>query len=526
MGQEAVNDARKLFGSHPPPLTLRAAAAAAVASGFVYFLAFPGSDIWPLAFVALVPLRLALVGQPPRRAFFLGWLQGFTLSVFGFYWIVGLLERFSGFSFVTCVCFALVVNAFQGGRMGLFAWLFVRAEERGWPPGVVWLCALATAELAYPVLFWWSFGASLHPVPALTQVAELGGIIGVCLLCAAANWAFAEWALAWWQRRPLPLRATAPYWLAPIAACAYGAVRIPQVDARSAAAPHSVLGLVQPNLGLMMKRNDAGESLRRHLWGTARLLEQSKPDLVLWSETVMTRSLQLPEAGTVGKRAIVADVKVPLLYGVLLRVNVPDARRHASYNSALIADADGVVQGRYDKQDLVAFSEKMPFGREFPWLYRISTNSGKFEPSAHPDAVPFGEHRIAVTICNDDVKTAATRRILRDPSTDLITNLTNDAWFGDTTEPWIHLALSKFRAIEHRRYFVRATNSGVSAFVDPVGRVVAKTETFHEATLSAKIAWLQGRTVYAVLGDYPYWLGAAFVAVAAFWRRPRRAGKP
>ena len=521
MGQEAARGARKLFGSRTPPLPLRAAAAAAVLSGFVYFLAFPGLDLWPFAFVALVPLRLALVGQSPRRALLLGWLQGFTLSVFGFYWIVGLLERFSGFSFATCLFFALVVNAFQGGRMGLFAWLFVRAEERGWPGGVVWLFSLAAAELAYPVLFWWSFGASLHPVPALTQVADLGGVIGVCLLAVGTNWALGEAALAWWQGRPVPWRALAPYLLAPVAASVYGALRIPQIDARSAAAPHSEIGLVQPNLGLMTKRKDAGESLRRHLWGTARLLEQSKPELVLWSETVMTRSLQLPEAGTVGQRGIIAKVDVPLLYGALLRVDVPDARRHASYNSALIADADGVVRGRYDKQDLVAFSEKMPFGREFPWLYTISPNSGKFEPSDHPDAVPFGEHRIAVTICNDDVKSGATRHLMRDPNTDLITNLTNDAWFGDTTEPWIHLALSKFRAIEHRRWFVRATNSGVSAFVDPVGRVVAKTETFHEATLSGKIAWLRGRTVYDVFGDAPYWLGAAFVTIAAFWRRPR-----
>jgi apolipoprotein N-acyltransferase len=526
MGQEAAGRARKRSDSPKLPLTLRTAAATAVGSGLLYFFAFPGLDLWPLAFVALVPLRIALSGQTPRRALLLGWLTGFTLSVFGFYWVVGLLERFSGFSWAACVFFALVVNAFQGGRMGLFAWLFVRAEQRGWPPGVVWLLAFAAAELAYPVLFWWSFGASFHPVPALTQVADLGGIIAVCLVAVATNWALAEWALAKWQGRPVPLRKTAPYWLTPLVACAYGALRIPSIDARVAAAPHSELALVQPNLGVMVKRNDAGESLRRHLWATARLLEQSKPELVLWSETVMTRSLLTPGAGTVGQRGIIADVNVPLLYGALLRVQVPDARRHASYNSALIADAQGVVHGRYDKQELVAFSEKMPFGRELPWLYTLSPNSGRFEPSDHPDAVPFGPHRIAVTICNDDVKSSATRHLLRDPDTDLITNLTNDAWFGDTTEPWIHLALSKFRAIEHRRYFVRATNSGVSAFIDPVGRVVARTETFHEATLSHDIAWLRGRTVYAVLGDYPYWLGAVFVAVAAFWRRPRQGVTP
>jgi apolipoprotein N-acyltransferase len=523
MGQEAAGSARQQFEL---PLSPRAASGAAVASGLLYFFAFPGLDLWPFAFVALVPLRLALVGQTPRRALWLGWLTGFTLSVFGFYWIVGLLERFSGFSFVVCVLFALLVNAAQGGRMALFTWLFARAEQRGWPPGVVWLLAFAAAELAYPVLFWWSFGASFHPVPMLTQVADLGGIVGVCLIAVATNWALAEWALAALRRNRLPFAGTAPYWLAPIVACGYGALRIAQVDRQSAAAPHSEIALVQPNLGVTVKRTDAGESMRRHLWATARILERSKPALVLWSETVMTRSLQLPDAGKIGQRGLRADVGVPLLYGALLRTQVADARKHASYNSALIADAQGVVQGRYDKQDLVAFSEKMPFGRELPWLFTLSPNSGNFEPSDHPGAVPFGAHRIAVTICNDDVSTGPTRRILQDPDTDLITNLTNDAWFGDTTEPWIHLALSQFRAIEHRRYFVRATNSGVSAFVDPVGRVVQKTEPFHEATLLGNVAWLRSRTVYEVFGDYPYWLGAAFVLAAAFWRSPRKAVMP
>jgi apolipoprotein N-acyltransferase len=503
-------------------LSLGHAIGLAVASGVLYFLAFPGLDLWPFGFVALVPLRLALVGQSPKRAFGLGWLTGLTLSCFGFYWLVGMLARFSGFPTAVCVFFALVVNAYQGLRMGAFAWLFVRAERRGWPAGLVWIAALPATELVFPVIFWWSFGAVLHPVSALTQIADLAGILGVCALAAAGNWALAEWALAVWQRRRLPLRKTAPYWLAPLAACAYGALRIAAVDRESAAAAHSELGLVQLNLSLMGKRNDPGESLRRHLNATAALVARTKPELVLWSETVVTRRVLLPGAGELEQRALAADVGVPLLFGVILRENVNDARGHAYYNSALIADAQGVVHGRYDKQDLVPFSEKMPFGRELPILYRISPNSGKFEPSDHPGSVPFGAHRIGVTICNDDVRTGPSNHVLADGRADLLTNLTNDAWFGDTTEPWIHLALAKFRAIEHRRFFVRVTNSGVSAFIDPVGRVAASTGTFREEALAWPIAWLRGRTVYDFVGDYPYWLLAAFVGFAAFRTRPGR----
>jgi apolipoprotein N-acyltransferase len=105
---------------------------------------------------------------------------------------------------------------------------------------------------------------------------------------------------------------------------------------------------------------------------------------------------------------------------------------------------------------------------------------------------------------------------------DLLANLTNDAWFGDTTEPWIHLALAKFRAIEHRRFFVRSTNSGVSAFIDPVGRVLVHGGTFQEQTLVHEIAWLKGRTGYELLGNYPFWIVALFSVYAAFAKRTKK----
>jgi apolipoprotein N-acyltransferase len=106
---------------------------------------------------------------------------------------------------------------------------------------------------------------------------------------------------------------------------------------------------------------------------------------------------------------------------------------------------------------------------------------------------------------------------------ELIVNLTNDAWFGDTAAPWEHLALAQMRAIEHRRYFVRGTNSGVSAVVDPVGRVIARTDTFRTQALSAPIHWMRGHTVYERLGDWPWLLVSGGMIYTAFRRRDRTA---
>ncbi|HEU5072877.1 MAG TPA: apolipoprotein N-acyltransferase, partial [Polyangiaceae bacterium] len=115
------------------PLPAWLAFPAAFATGVLYFLAFPGMDLWPLGFVALVPLIVALRGQRAKRGLALGWVSGFTMTLLGFYWLVGMLEVFSGFPTALCVLFAALLAAYQGGRIALLGWLVARAELKRWP---------------------------------------------------------------------------------------------------------------------------------------------------------------------------------------------------------------------------------------------------------------------------------------------------------------------------------------------------------------------------------------------------------
>ena len=156
-----------------PLVAPRLAYALAVGTGFLYFLAFPGIDLWPLSFVALAPLMIALKNQPPRRAAGLGWAAGFTMTMAGFYWLLEMLKTFSGFPTVVCLFFMAVLCGYQGGRIALMGYLYGRAEKRGWPAGPVFALAFIASELVYPLLFPWYFGATVHQVPALTQIADL-----------------------------------------------------------------------------------------------------------------------------------------------------------------------------------------------------------------------------------------------------------------------------------------------------------------------------------------------------------------
>src|SRR5271170_3179665 len=129
----AVHPPSALPAPLPAPLPARVAYPLAVLCGFLYFLAFPGMNLWPLAFVAIAPLIVALRGQAPRRALGLGWAAGFTMTMCGFYWLLKMLQVFSGFGTPLCLVFMAILCGYQAGRIGLAGWLYGRAEARGWP---------------------------------------------------------------------------------------------------------------------------------------------------------------------------------------------------------------------------------------------------------------------------------------------------------------------------------------------------------------------------------------------------------
>jgi apolipoprotein N-acyltransferase len=202
------------------------------------------------------------------------------------------------------------------------------------------------------------------------------------------------------------------------------------------------------------------------------------------------------------------------------------------FNTALATNVAGELTGRYDKQFLLAFGEYLPLGDTFPIMYKWSPHSGRFSPgtSLEPVTIEIGtaKHPVSVLICYEDILPGFTNRAVSHANPELLVNMTNDAWFGNTTEPWEHLALAKFRAIEHRRYLVRSTNSGVSAIIDPMGGIVPGTLStpFEEEAHEGTIRWLRGSTVYEILGDGPWYLVAVGSVVAAFRSRRGRPSGP
>lgn len=511
------------------PLRPRVAYSAAVLTGLLYWFAFPGKHAFGawhglVALIAFIPLWVALHGQTPKRALRIGLLAGTTMNVAGFTWLVDMLQTFSGFPSVLCFGFAVIVCTYQGGRLGLMGWLHARATTRGWPPAVVFVAAFCVSELTYPLLFPWYFAATTYQLPALSQTADLAGPILVGAILVGVNLTLAEPLLARLEKRAIRW----PRVVVPVAvlglALAYAAVRIPQVDNEAQAADPIHVGVVQGNLGLIEKREDPAEGLRRHMKLTNTLKDRGA-ELVVWSESSVT--IPYPERGyqAMMRGEFAGSLGVPTIYGAVL-MSV-DAMNPRLFNTALSVDAHGQMTGRYDKEFLLAFGEYLPFGELIPKLYEWSPNSGHFTPGTRVDplAITVGgvTHPVSALICYEDILPTFTNHVVSTAKPDLLVSMSNDAWFGDTAEPWEHLALAQLSATEHRRYLVRSTNSGVSAIVDPVGRVIVHGGTFDEEALDAIVHWMHHGTVYESVGDTPWILLSVLLVLAAFIRR-RGAG--
>lgn len=525
----------------------RLAEAGAILAGLLYFVAFAGVDVWPLTFVCLVPLYVSLIGQTPERATWLGFLTGLAMNLGGFYWLVGMLKTFSGFPTPLCLLFTIIICAYQGSRFALMGWLFGRATKRGWPAPAVFAAAFVASELVYPLLFPWYYAATVHKVPVLMQLADVGGPILVGLVLVAANLAVAEPLRAYLARardghvvageaseqrlsQLVDRRVIGVGVLSMLITLVYGAARISMVNGRIEKAEPAKVGYVQGNMGLMAKRQDPGEGLRRHRALTSELRDKGV-DFVVWSETSATFPTREDHAmKNHGFRDhFAASLGVPAIFGAVLFTAGPDGRRY--FNTAVSTDIKGEIRGRYDKQFLLAFGEYLPFGEQFPILYKWSPHSGRFTPGKSLEPVIIDvkgtEHKASVLICYEDILPSFTNSAVRHADPELLVNMTNDAWFGDTTEPWQHLALAKFRAIEHRRYLVRSTNSGVSAVIDPLGGIVPGTlsNTFQTEAREGVIRWMRGTTVYELIGDSLWWLTTLAIGVAAFRRRNLPVGR-
>ncbi len=481
------------------------------AAGVLLSLAAAPLDLAPLAFLFAPLLMWALMRGTPslRRAFFIGLSAGTLCNAIAFHWVVGMLGRFGDFPLIAAVPTATLLYVSQALPYGLAAIVAMLLLDRGVP---LWLglptCLTVTVSV-FPAIFPWHPSATMIAWLPWVQLAEVGGEPLLDLLLHLSGCALVA---GWAQRRPALIALGVVCSLGP---AAYGALRIPQVEAQREQANTLRVGVIQPNISIedkydAMQRLPALELMRE----MTRVLEARGAELVIWSESAYPfRIARSRQRDMPMRMAILRDgVRGPVLFGAITYAGKCDR-----WNSVLALDASGEITGMSDKVQRLVFGEYVPFWHWLPPLQNHFRCPGIVAGDA-PRTLTLAGARIGVLNCYEDVLSAFARGVIADDP-EFLVNVTNDAWFGDTTEPYLHHMVARMRAIETRRDLMRAVNTGVSAHTTATGHDAERTETWQRASFVASVRRLSGTTPFVRLGDWTTLLSSLGVAWILLRRR-------
>ena len=490
--------------------------ALAVGSGLVTVAAFPNWSWGPLAFVALVPFLLALCGVSPRHGFALGLAWGLAFFLGALYWVTHVMVIYGHMAPPLAVFAWVSLAVILAGYPALFGWAVARLGDVG---PTRWALAVSVLWVAVELLRshlltgfpWVLLGYSQGASPELIQVARITGVYGVSFLVVLTNAALAAVAFPGPARRRAAPLAVAAVLLLGAAAYGWAVLREPPP-------PGEVrVGVVQGNIEQGLKWSPAMREATVVQYRRLTLaVAQDRPALVVWPEAAMPFLLRLDPVLGPRALAVAREAHVPVLEGA------PDQVGPRTFaNSAFLVTEDGEIRAKYDKRHLVPFGEYVPLRSVFFFLDQLVVGIGDFIPGKDVTVFsgPFG--RFSVLICYEAIFPDEARLGVR-AGAEFLVNITNDAWFGRTSAPYQHLAMAAFRAVENNVYLVRAANTGISAIIEPSGRIAESAGLYTDAAFIGRIRPGGARTFYTWYGDVFAWLCAAAAAACVAAARRRR----
>jgi apolipoprotein N-acyltransferase len=309
------------------------------------------------------------------------------------------------------------------------------------------------------------------------------------------------------------------------AALVYGQQRMAAVDRSALGAQRVAVAAVQGNISQGEKWNPAlrAAAVEKYLRLARQADREFAPQLQVWPETATPFYLFAEAAPTRLLRQGLAPLGGAFVIGS--PAVEPRGAERVYFNSAYLLPADGGAPQRYDKAHLVPFGEYVPLQRWLPFVGKLVAQVGDFARGPVGATLAWEGRRLGVQICYEIIFPALARAQAASGA-GLLLNLTNDAWYGRSSAPYQHFAITVARAVENRRALVRSANTGISGFVDPVGRVVAATPLFEEAVVGASLPLMTEQSLYTRWGDLFAGtcllavLAASALAAAARLRRP------
>ncbi len=528
-------------------------AAAGLSAGLLE-LPFPFAGPMPpwrsvFAWFALVPLLWALLSAANssrthslRRAFFVSYVCGVLWYVGNCYWIRDTMMRYGDMPPLAPELLTLGFSLVLGLYFGIFGWGVVLVHRATGSVRMALVFApflwagLDLAAARITSVPWDQLGYSQIDNILINQLAPLTGVYGITFILVAVNALLAGGLLsAGGTKSGIEGSRIAGRWAwavcgAVLLVSGFAGVFVPAPNTD----PTATAVLIQPNLDVGAGNNWQGPEWDSHIAEFTRLAgEQCKtyiagipqtgaptgeiicppypthPDLVVWPESPAP-FIEGDLSFTQAMRSVALTTQAPLVVGGIGMDFSRAENVWRDYNSAFIVDASGQMVGRYDKIHLVPFGEYIPFQNLLTFAHKLTGRVSSFtRGSDHRvfllDTQNGGRHRYGVFICYEAVFADEVRQLARNGA-EVLVNVSDDGWYGDTSAPWQHLNMARMRAVENRRWLLRDTNTGVTAAIDPYGRVRQSIPRHQVDALPAEFGFRDGITFYTAHGDVFAWV--------------------
>ncbi|MCP3952502.1 MAG: apolipoprotein N-acyltransferase, partial [Desulfobacterales bacterium] len=439
-----------------------------------------------------------------------GFVTGLVHFVSLVYWAAYTMKIYGHLPLYLCIPLLILLAAYLAIYPALFAGLTTFIQRPVWlliciP--VFWTASEYLRATLFTGFPWELLGYSQYSNLPFIQIADITGIYGISFWLALINAAVLLASLGFrqqrWQAQPVSRKGIGGAGLAVLVMSGflwgYGQSRIHTIDGEATQVPRRTISVLQGNIVQNKKWNQKFQkaTLQKYI-DLSLQAGRDKPDLIVWPETATPFFI--------GHNHLLTD----LLQAGIRRTNTdhligtPTAIRHngrtAYHNSAALFSTRARVVDQYEKVHLVPFGEYVPFKKWLPFIGKLVAQVGDFIPGTEGKAITWQDRRIGVLICYEIIFPTLSRAMVQN-KTDILVNITNDAWFGKTSAPRQHFSMAVFRAIENRRALVRSANTGISGFIDPVGRIINASELNTAATLTGVLPLMTTTSIYTNSGD-------------------------
>ncbi len=495
----------------------------ALISGLLLTAGFPPFNIFPVAWIALIPFLFSLRDKSLKASFKLGIVMGMSYFLGTIYWVYHSMHVYGYLPLYISILIVILLCLYLSVYIGLFSMLFTHLSDNSRIPSLliapaIWVTMEYIRTYALTGYPWSLLGYSQYTFLPIIQIADITGVYGISFLIVAVNGAIFDIASLWSKKRsghtPFPSGLSIKLCsfilaITIIASLMYGMGRLGQELTESKVRISVVQGNIPQDKKWDMK-------FQREVVDTYKELTQQvlsdNPDIIIWPETavpfVFGNNMHFTKEVTDFQKSL----DTYLLFGSI----VPNKDSQMT-NSSLLFSSEGELISTYSKIHLVPYGEYVPLRKFLPFIDKLTVGTGDFASGEDYVIMETPYASIGNLICYEIIFPNLVRKFA-DKGANLLVTITNDAWFGRTSAPYQHFSMAVLRAVENRVPVARAANTGISGFIDSRGRIISQSDIFVEAAFTETVSIGGERSFYTKHGDVLAFLCIAGVMLLAAGR--------